>query len=311
MGRFDSYGRLFIQTIYTSSGIYSHIGEGSIIGGIDCPVQIGIDESTSQTGLCICDMKGNLLMLVDLINKGLPKAEIFLAMLEQWVDNNFPQLDIRRIIYEEINQNAPQQYARKRLIQVVSVFERYYYRAPHEFELCSINNLTWKKHLLAADKFKGRRKKTELVKEAAKEALTDLYPEAQEYMYVNGKGDSADAFGVVYGYMHECFLNADGKHRRVNATMKSTPIRKYAKKYMDFDEFAKLVQSSPEQKQKYSGYKYLTYNSEYTLEENCLRAINYCSTGVVLIDPSDTALMQWKFDSNRELSHKAMLIVTH
>lgn len=310
MAKYDEYGLNFYVThyfvasdqVYVDSGAYDERFP-NVIG----EVQIGIDESTTQTGICIANMEGHPLVLIDCINRGLPKAEVFLTLFRRWVNKVFPKMDIRRIIYEEINQNAPQQYARKRLMQVVSILEDYVDNCETDIELVCINNKVWKKHLLADPKYDGMRVKTDLVKTAVKEAVEDLLPGVYKYRRFYYNGDSTDAVGIIYGYTHECFIDEKCKKYIVNNTMKPTPLRSYSKDYYDLTEFTADIRSG-----KYPNIKMVKYNPNLTLEDNCLRSLNYNPDGVVLWGLDDRKCINIiKFDANREICERDVLFVKY
>lgn len=311
MAKYSEYhaGMLITHYIVSTNQIFYNTGPfEQQFPKINFEVQLGIDESTTQTGICIADMKGNPVMLIDIINRSLPKAEIYLTLLRQWVNRTLPNINIKRIIYEEINQNAPQQYARKRLLQVANIFEDYVANCEDDIEIVCINNKTWKKHLLIDSKYDHRRVKTELVKAAVQEAVEDLIPSILNYKLVYYNGDSCDAVGIIYGYCKECFTDDTCANLQVNSTMKSTPLRAYTKKYIELDELIKL---SKQGQINIKGYKKAKYNPNFTLENNCLRAINYNRTGVILygLDASESLKTIIQFDSNGKVTNKTVLLV--
>lgn len=277
---------------------------------INGPVQLGVDESTTQTGICVADMKGNPLMLIDLVNLSLPKAEVYLTLLKRWVHYVLPKMDVRRIIYEEINQNAPQKYARKRLMQVANIFEDYVNEAETDIELVCINNKTWKKHLLASPEYDGQRVKTELVKAAVKKEVYNHIPTMCDYRFVYQNGDSCDAYGIVYGYKKECFIDEACKERKVNSTIKNTPLRKYSSRYVDLPDLRKQVTEG--KISNFKKFKKLRYNADLTLEDNCLRSINYNPAGVILYGLNIEKVKNMLcFDANRDISENTVLLVWH
>jgi hypothetical protein len=282
MAKYDEYANGFYIThliVPTGRIFYNRGPVEEQFPQITCDVQIGVDESTKQTGICIADMKGNPLMLIDLINIALPKAEVYLTLLRRWVNKTLPKMKVKRIIYEEINQNAPQQYARRRLMQVANIFETYVDECEDNIEITCINNKTWKKHLLADDKYKGQRTKTDLVKSAVQNAVAEWIPVVNLYRSVYYNGDSCDATGIIYGYAKECFVDSNCRNMKVNSTLKSTPLRSYNKYYCELNE---LIDKVKRGETSLTGYKKLCYNPDMTLEDNCLRAINYNPKGVIL-----------------------------
>lgn len=290
---------------YTINGkVYKKTGIDTIIPELNIPVLIGVDQSTKQTGICITTLSGKILLVLDIINYGLDSSELYTAMLDMWVENNFNNLIIEKIIYEEVDHNAPQMYVRRKLQAVADIFNKfkYRYKGSGKMDVCCINNLTWKKHFLADDKYKGRRRKTQDVKLAVQEEVCSRFPELIRYQSYNLNHDSCDAVGIVMGFLDECFIDRDITKLKINTTMKNNPKRKYYKKYVDTATEKLNVNSNCIQ---------AYYNKDLTLEENCLRALNYHPEGMILIPTTMKDIMLWKFDSNKDLSNKSVLIVGH
>lgn len=295
---YDSYQRLFKVLISFNGKTYQNYGIKKMLPTVPFKVLIGVDESTSQTGLCIIDEKGKPIFLVDLVNLGLPNARLYASMLRRWVENNFEGLKILTIVYEEVGFNSPQKEVKKKLNSIVDIFEDYKYSYCPSIEVKAVNNLTWKKHFLNDPVYKGRKKKRSEVKLAVQEEVCKRYPEFTDYQNYNFGFDSCDAVGIIKGYLCECFVDEDLSKPKINKIMKNYPKRKYTKEYWDL-KVNKIKIEAP----------ILFYNSELTLEDNCLRAINSYPNGVFIRPDSLKTLNYWKFDSNKDLSELSLLWV--
>ena len=95
-----------------STELIYHKGIDCIIGDIDCPICLGFDQSSTQTGIAVTDFKGKLLGVIDCINTGLPKDD-FIRLFKRWLYNNFSSKTIKYVVCERAEQNAPQQYVKK------------------------------------------------------------------------------------------------------------------------------------------------------------------------------------------------------
>lgn len=311
MAKYDEYALGFYITHFIISTGQVFVDSGPLdtkFPVFNGPVQLGIDESTTQTGICVAAMDGTPIMLIDVINRSLPKAEVYLTLLRRWINNVFPKMDIKRIIYEEINQNAPQQYARKRLMQVVNIIESYADTCESDIELTCINNKVWKKHFLSDSRYDGKRVKTELVKMAVKEEAERQYSNLVHYKRYYYNGDSTDALGIIYGYSKECFIDNKCTKYKINNTMKPTPLRSYLKEYYSMAEITNKIKSG-----EIKGVKLAKYNPNMTLEDNCLRAVNYNPQGVIIwgLTDSKKVVNILKFDANTELTENSVILIRH
>lgn len=292
-------------------GIYNAITNKTVFRtGVDTmfseektPLLVGIDQSTSQTGLCITTLGGRVVYLIDIINTSASiNRETFIKMFEKWMLNNFKQFNFKTVVYEEMGQNARQESARKLLKKITAIIEKVCINSLHT-EYVAINNGTWKKHFLKDPKYTGRKHLREDVKLAVQEHAMELYPNAIGYIKASGGRDSCDAMGIALGYLEEAYVNPKKQWRQVNKTMKDFPIRTFEYRVKGIDDLKTLV--------KENDYKLLWYNGEMTFEDNCFRAINWNSKGAVLYVRDAKGLRLAKWDSDKIIKdNKCLLVVT-
>ncbi len=278
-------------------------GVGTMFSEEKTPLLVGIDQSTSQTGLCITTLGGRVVYLIDVINTSASiNRETFIRMFEKWMLNNFKQFNFRTVVYEEMGQNAKQESARKLLKKMTAIIEKVCLNSL-QTEYVAINNGTWKKHFLKDPKYKGRKHLREDVKLAVQEHAMELYPNATGYIKASGGRDSCDAMGIVLGYLEEAYVDEKRQRRQVNKTMKDFPIRTFEYRVKSVDELKSLVSEN--------GYKLLWYNGEMTFEDNCFRAINWHSRGVVLYvrDTKGLRLVKWDNDNDKVVKGSKCLVV--
>lgn len=304
------YGNAIAEKLFVTK--FHFIGESTMtytkgvvesLSDIEQRVSIAFDQSSTQTGISIMDDNNRLVAVVDLINKGLPKED-FIRMVRRWIHLNLDKYSIRYVICERAEQNAPQQYVKKLLQKLIDIIEDFAMdkNVPHY----QLDNKTWKKHYLAEDKFKGRRVKTELVKPAIVDKTCDLYPELHNYYYQNDGTDSADAVGIMYGFIHECFVNGLNSKWKVCAIMPTYNRRKYSAEFVTKNELAEKVKSYP---QYYNNLTIVKYNPDYTWDDNARKIINFFPNGAILYTDSDKIRIGiWQGEADRELPRDSFVI---
>lgn len=303
MGPFDN---LFMVSIYwvgiDEKQIY--YGTDPVFPKLPFKINVAFDQSSTQTGIAITDENAVLVAVVDIINLGLPNADTYVRMIRKWINNNFVGLDIDYIICERAEQNAKQMYVKKVLQKLIGVLEDF---AADCGRVCyQIDNKTWKKHFLKDKKYEGRRVKTELVKVAIVERATEINPNLHFYYRFMKGTDSADAVGIMYGFLEECFTDGFKSNMKVSTIMPIAPRRVFTAIFVTIDEFAVLVKRKPET---YQGMSIVAYNDAMTLEDNARRIINFFDKGAILYTENEKTRMVWKFTADKELTSDHVMIV--
>lgn len=295
---------LFKVTMFTlnSCKYYKYYGTKQFLNKISIPINIGFDQSSTQTGISIMDNKGNLLCVIDIQNCGMPSEE-YTKYFYKWLQNNLSYQTINYIICERAEQNAPQQYVKIILQNLIKSIDKFALSIGST--LYQIDNKTWKKWYLSEEKFKGRRIKTSLVKPAIVEKTVDLYPQLESY-YKSLRGtDSADAVGICYGFSHELFVKGFSGMQKICVLMHTFPLRDYAMEFLTIDE----VKARLESDSLLSKMRIVMYNTDFTLEDNALRAINYYTVPVLLTTTDKKTLVLFKYTSDRDVNSDLALLV--
>ena len=261
---------------------------------------ITVDESSTQCGICIATASGNILAIMDVINNGLPRDD-FIRFFRKWFRLNFSQYKIKYIVCERAEQNAPQMYVRKLLQKLITILEDF--ASDYDAEFYQIDNKTWKKHFLSDDCYKGQRIKTELVKLAVVDRACRIYEPFRNYYAMDKGTDSADAIGILYGFLKECFVNGNWK---VCTIMPTYPKRKYSCVFMEIDELKDKVSNGIISR----NTPIVKYNPEYTFEDNARKIINFFDNGAILYtDDEKTLIGIWQNEADMKLSNKAIVYI--
>lgn len=303
----EQYGEFFLVRWTTrKGGFFERHDTRPVMSNVDTlnglDVVIGIDQSTSATGINIGVLteKGyKPLIFCDIINNGFLDYKDYVYMFEEWLENNLEVLKPRYVIYEEVGANAQQTVARKRLLAMVNKIVTVC--NSDKLEAFAIAVPTWRSHLLSDPKYNGRRQGREQAKAATLEELKCMYPGVVEYYDKCHKGlskffdsyDSADAFGIAYGFTQECFINGNPKFPRINHLWKAYPLKYFKKKYVN-KQTALGMLSNGEVKE-----IYFTHGKIKELDDNFLRYINY-SNKPALISPATASHKQaFRIDAER------------
>lgn len=263
-------------------------------------VDLAFDQSTSHTGIAMKLHGGQLVCLVDFVNKGLPSKEIYIDFLKEWVTGFVKGLNVRYVVYEDPVEHSRTVMTRNILLELRGFIKTLGVVVP-EFEdarFVEINIGTWRKHFLKGPEYQGRRRKTELVKEATEEEALKRFPKFEKYSQVfSSPPDSMDAVGILEGWTAEFFAKPDMETIRVNKCM--TPVYNLSHDfYIDKvtkdnireklrDRFGAMVMTR--------GYEVLAFNGDMPLEDNALRACSWFNEYCVILitNRKDSQAVRW------------------
>lgn len=267
----------------------------------DKTLVMGIDQSTSCTGLCIGEAtnKGfKPILLIDVINNYCFSREVYMSMFEEWLFNNMQTINPRYVVYEEVGANASQTYSRRCLLKMVQVILKVCNKTNIEDMAIGVN--VWRKYLLSDSRYDGRRKERSKVKEASREEVIRRHPELENYFNECHKNlqvtldsvDSVDAYGIANGFCEEYFYKADVTKPRINHIWKPYPEKYYEVEYLSRKEMEfNLINKNA---------KNVFYmNDSFALEDNYLRCINYTSEPSILLPISIKMSQTMRIDALR------------
>lgn len=206
--------------------------------------ELGIDQSTSQTGLFLRSVpdvynedgscRSEYAIMIDIKNKGLPSVELYIQLLREFMINNFDGMRFDRVIMEVPIENASQRHSAVVLEMLRGALKMFQNDVPAfaEAEFGAFPPQTWRKHFLKDEAYKGRRQKKDLVKESAAEEVLKRYFKFKGYYnwslnkssYVP---DSFDAVGILEGGLCEMFYKCNPSIRRVTSAMFGAPNLTY------------------------------------------------------------------------------------
>src|SRR5574344_2559672 len=159
---YESYYDRFIVRYCTPTGVCGEV-HGPIPIMNDWSVfdnkgiVMGIDQSTSCTGICIAKLskkKGIVPMLfLDIINNEIPSRDMYIGMFFEWLCFNIFNINPQLVVYEKVAQNAVQTRSRVLLglmvEQITSICNR------NGFRTDEIMPTVWRKHLLQSKEYDG------------------------------------------------------------------------------------------------------------------------------------------------------------
>lgn len=264
-------------------------------------VDLAFDQSTSQTGIALKLHGGPVLVIADIVNRGLPSKEIFMIYLEDFVRSLVKGLDVRYVVYEDPVEHSHTISTRNVLLELRGFIKTLAVNIDELFtaRFVEVPIGTWRKHFLASPEYRGRRRKTEDVKVATAEEVVKRFPQFEGYRNaMRGTPDSMDAVGILEGWTAEYFLDNKMRNIRVNKCM---PVNYATNFYYD------IIGIAPSEIRKYlqqrfgiqvlnRGYQLLAFNGELSLEDNVVRAISsfneYCA--ILVTDRKDIQSVRWQ-----------------
>lgn len=237
MNFYDAYSRLFIIDVSNGKVSKRFYGtDGCIKLNPVFTYQIGIDQSTKQSGMFIRSTAKNregqphIAFMLDIINNGLPKTEIYQLMLQEFLNNILTdEINISEVFIEVPLENSGYVYTRNLLIALkgfIKTLEESIpaFRRAAKFE---VSPGVWRKHYLKDPRYKGRRSATEDLKYSALEETLIRHPQFKQYTDTFSKPpDSCDAVGILEGGLEEVYYDQALKLRRYTSTMQAT-VRSY------------------------------------------------------------------------------------
>ena len=264
-------------------------------------VDLAFDQSTSHTGIAVKLHGGQLVCLIDFVNKGLPSKEIYMEFLKEYVTGLVKGLDVQYVVYEDPVERSRTVQTRSILLELRGFIKTLGVTVPEleDARFVEINIGTWRKHFLKSPEYQGRRKKTELVKVATMEETLKRYPKFEQYAdSFRSVPDSMDAVGILEGWTSEYFATPEMDIIRVNRCM--TPIYSLSYNYcievVTRDNIREKLRDKFGAMVMVRGYRILAFNGEFNVADNALRASsNFNEYCVILITQrKDSQAVRWE-----------------
>ena len=268
---------------------------------------IGIDQSTSNTGIALMSTNAKFIILLDLHrDKKLEKRVFyrdFYFLLKRIVSGK----KIKILVYEK---PVPSKYktAGNVLRELKGHLEEWIEIIP-EFEGICVDSLypqTWKSLIINSTKGKDRFHD----KIAVAEDLVDMFPALECYFltYPYSDYDSFEALGILLGYLSAAF-DSNG-NQMIFSTMEKTHIS-----FVCYKEVCKRELEDPLFIQNLFGIAYgifkpvfRSYNMHYNFYKNVRMASSSRVNTYTVIPRTELARFQWEYGIDPEDTEKVMLM---
>lgn len=231
---------------------------------------LGLDMSTTQSGIAILDTDWNIVSMIDLINNG-EKKDDYLNHLRAVFNSNFKRLKIKLVVLEEqiATENGRMIYGKMSELQgsVLSMSGIF------GVNMNRIKPQVWKSSFLKDPRYKGRRQSTLDSKISAGDEVERRFPKCGKYIDTMtqfskaNQGyicDSCDAVGLALGYLELNYgTDKSMSTRSVNKTMN------YENKHDITRKFYALNVKTGElrTKKQFSTEEYITYLDQIFVNE--------------------------------------------
>lgn len=269
---------------------------------------LGIDQSSSCTGICLLSTDLTYVILLDVRrDKNLPK-EVFYGELCQLLRRISLNVHFKIIANER---PVPSKYrnAGAVLLELKGKLDEWIYTIPafRDVEHVSLYPQTWKSLVVNKNKGKGRTRD----KAAIAEDIVDQFPVLLTYynMYPYSDYDSFDATGIIYGYLQYAF--DENGNRMICGDRERTHVSFVCYQWVPVDDVnAKFIKDSFRVYYKLFMPKYLTYNSRYSMLENVRMASTNHDAVVTIVPRDQLQPFQWKFGIDiTDTSHVLLMYV--
>lgn len=189
------------------------------------PVDVGIDQSSSSTGICI--QSDDLLFLTELPRDDMSVSE-YKKALKKELDCLLRTLSIRHFIYEKHKHISPLESVINEITGVLKTYTKIFDKK--EVKIVGVAPPVWRKGFFKFSDYKG-----DYTREAIKEACVDLTiqekPITEKFKSFSHKDyDAYEAYGIINGYLRMNYTETG--QRIVNTTMSYREGRNFS--YMLF-----------------------------------------------------------------------------
>ena len=264
---------------------------------------IGIDQSTSCTGLTIMNAEETVAGTFDLHRDRSLDDRVFYRELKQFLTRLVANKKVRILVFEKPVPNPRFKSAQHVLYELKGRLEEWVYEIP-ELENAkifdSIYPQTWKS--LVMDKSAGKNranKKIEIARDMIK-----LFPALREYgqAYPYTDYDGFDSLGILTGFKRYAFNEVGMEQIHGTIEKRHTAVVYYftADKAMKFDEVFKAAFGDLSVVTDLQGMKFLAYNLRYKFNENIRMASSGNYPVMTMLPPNTHDYVKWEFNLDTE-----------
>ena len=260
-------------------------------------IRIGVDQSSSQTGIAVKKCNGDLVCLIDIVNySGIP-YHLYKSMLGLKLEQIFNNCTVEMCIVEKMWGGNKDSFEMLSELGRFIAGYKYIMEGWRNAEISEILPNVWRSSYLSDKIYKGQFTKDKVKIAAMKEGIR-RYPQLHSYGHFHMEGshpnDSFDALGILEGYEDKTFSD-DGSMRRISNTIKPTNHKYTMHTFIctDLDDLNNTIeQHCPRRlREEYE------FNSEFSFRENMRRATSITNKIVILKITQDVVKIQlmWMF----------------
>lgn len=264
--------------------------------------RLGIDQSTSCTGMCIQRSDKKYLALLDVkrdksLEPRMYYVDLYRILQRIASGNKFDQVIMEKPVPKDM-------YASRVLHELKGRVEEWVEMIP-EFNGVLVDSIlpqTWKSFVM--DKSKGPNRSN--VKRCIAEDLVDTVPELEQYFdtYPYTDYDSFDAFGILTGFNKYAF--ADNGVMLIHGMKEKTHVSTVGYRWIDHSEFKNVLKDL-------NGFdllvkpSFLGFNEKYNLYDNIRMATTNWDFVITAIPEKELEPFMWKYNIDIDEPDKVMV----
>lgn len=265
---------------------------------------VGIDQSTSCTGICLERTDKSINVLLDVKRDQSMEVRMFYRDLFKLLNTITESGDKFRFVVME--KPAPKDmYASRVLQELKGRMEEWIDLIPG-FEGCLVDSLyqqTWKSYVVDKSKGKNRGKS----KECVADDLADKIPLLRGYLtsYPFSSYDSFDACGILYGFKKYAF-NDDGQEQ-IHGVIEKKHVSLVGYQWVDADNIGNCCSTLGDFVKNWTP-KVLAFNERYNLHTNIRMASSNNDFVVTIVPRNFLEPFMWKYGINIDDTTKRLVM---
>lgn len=264
----------------------------------DLTYDIGIDQSSSCTGIAIRSIDKDINILID-IRRDCGDKESFYREVKGILRGLITGLKIRSIVCEDPPPVTGKRYASAILLELRGIVSGWVETIPElaQAEFSSVYPQTWKSFIVDKSKGKGRSN----IKACIAEDICDIVPGFNQYrtVYASNDYDSFDAFGILAGY--QMYAYTDEGLPLICGKIESRHRAFVGYRYVSVSEIQNGTVND------FFGPalgifkpKYLVYNTRYNKFKNVRMATSNYDCSYTILPDEQLDVLKWKYDLERK-----------
>ena len=193
----------------------------------DKTVQVGIDQSSSRTGITI--KNDEMRFITELPREITMNVRDYREALVMQLDYFLRPLDLSHFIFEKHNRHITPLHSL--INEITDEIKKYSKTRKSEGVVVKgISPTVWRSGFLLGDEYEGRFQRAQ-VKSACRDEVFKRYPEMKAFeRYCSDDYDGFESCGIIDGYMYLNYL--PNGLRRVNTSMEKKAGRRYSKEIL-------------------------------------------------------------------------------